>query len=109
MNSIGENCNEMKKAYDACFNAWFSEKFLHGGNDDSACAPLFKTYQQCVKVRYNISIRIHYNIYLISTSFHVFQEAMKEHNIEFREIEGDYLGSDREYQSPNGAKTEGSS
>lgn len=53
MNSIGENCNDMKRAYDACFNAWFAEKFLRGHTNDAVCAPLFKTYQQCVKVRFH--------------------------------------------------------
>lgn len=51
MNSIGENCNQLKRDYDACFNTWFAEKFLHGETNDSMCAPLFKVYQQCVKVR----------------------------------------------------------
>lgn len=50
MNSIGENCNELKRDYDACFNSWFAEKFLRGNTNDSACASLFKDYQQCVKV-----------------------------------------------------------
>lgn len=50
MNSIGEDCNELKKQYDACFNNWFSERFLKGDTDDSACAPIFKVYQECVKV-----------------------------------------------------------
>lgn len=50
MNSIGENCNELKRDYDACFNSWFAEKFLRGETNDSVCAPLFKVYQQCVKV-----------------------------------------------------------
>lgn len=50
MNSIGEDCNQLKRDYDACFNTWFAEKFLHGETNDSVCAPLFKVYQQCVKV-----------------------------------------------------------
>lgn len=50
MNSIGENCNELKKQYDACFNNWFADQFLRGSTNDTACAPLFKVYQQCVKV-----------------------------------------------------------
>lgn len=52
MNSIGENCNELKKDYDACFNSWFAEQFLKGNTNDAACAPLFKAYQKCVKVCY---------------------------------------------------------
>lgn len=70
MNSIGENCTELKKQYDTCFNAWFSEKFLKGNTDDSMCAPLFKIYQECVK------------------------KAMKEQNIEFKEIEGEYVANE---------------
>jgi TRIAP1/MDM35 family protein len=51
MNSIGEDCNELKNKYDSCFNNWFSEKFLRGSTDDSVCQPLFKVYQKCVQVR----------------------------------------------------------
>ena len=50
MNSIGEACNDLKRDYDACFNTWFSEYFLKGHTNDSMCAPLFKVYQECVKV-----------------------------------------------------------
>jgi len=50
MNSIGENCNELKKQYDNCFLMWFSDKFLKGDTNDEMCAPFFKIYQQCVKV-----------------------------------------------------------
>ncbi|XP_017049733.1 TP53-regulated inhibitor of apoptosis 1 [Drosophila ficusphila] len=49
MSSVGEDCNELKKQYDACFNSWFSERFLKGQTDDSACAPIFRVYQDCVK------------------------------------------------------------
>lgn len=76
MNSIGENCNELKKQYDACFNNWFSEQFLRGSTNDTACAPLFKVYQQCVK------------------------EAMKAQQIEFKEIDSIHLGTDQEYKIP---------
>lgn len=61
MNSIGENCTQLKKDYDNCFNNWFSDRFLKGDTDDSLCAPLFKVYQQCVKVTWLpplISIRV---------------------------------------------------
>lgn len=54
MNSIGENCNELKQNYDACFNTWFSDHFLRGNTNDSLCAPLFKIYQHCVKVIQNL-------------------------------------------------------
>ncbi|XP_055313915.1 TP53-regulated inhibitor of apoptosis 1-like [Sitodiplosis mosellana] len=77
MNSIGENCNELKRDYDACFNSWFAEKFLHGNTNDSACAPLFRVYQQCVK------------------------EAIRDQKIDLKEIETDHLGTEREYQVPS--------
>jgi len=50
MNSIGEACTDLKKEYDDCFNSWFSDHFLRGRTNDSMCAPLFKIYQNCVKV-----------------------------------------------------------
>lgn len=50
MNSIGEECTDLKKKYDDCFNSWFSERFLKGDHDDSVCAGIFKVYQECVKV-----------------------------------------------------------
>lgn len=50
MNSIGESCNELKRQYDQCFNNWFADHFLKGKKDDSMCAPIFKMYQECVKV-----------------------------------------------------------
>lgn len=50
MNSIGEECTDLKKKYDDCFNSWFSERFLKGDHDDSVCSGIFKVYQDCVKV-----------------------------------------------------------
>lgn len=76
MNSIGDDCMELKKQYDTCFNSWFSEKFLKGHTDDGQCAPLFKIYQNCVKA------------------------AVKRHNIDLKELETDYLGTDREEKVP---------
>lgn len=52
MNSIGEECTELKKKYDDCFNSWFSDRFLKGDHDDSMCAGIFKIYQECVKVKF---------------------------------------------------------
>lgn len=49
MNSVGEECQELKKAYDECFNDWFSNKFLKGERSEP-CPNLFKSYQECVKV-----------------------------------------------------------
>ena len=48
MNSISKKCQEAKEKYDACFNNWFSEKYLKGDTKDE-CAELFKVYQKCVK------------------------------------------------------------
>lgn len=48
MNSISKKCQEAKEKYDACFNTWFSEKYLKGQTKDD-CAELFKEYQKCVK------------------------------------------------------------
>lgn len=48
MNSIGKECDELKKVYEDCFNSWFSEKFLKGSRYDP-CSDLFLKYQSCVK------------------------------------------------------------
>ncbi|ELU13688.1 hypothetical protein CAPTEDRAFT_98355 [Capitella teleta] len=48
MESISPECQGLKEKYDKCFNAWFRDKFLKGSRHDS-CAPLLKSYQQCVK------------------------------------------------------------
>ncbi|KAJ9590904.1 hypothetical protein L9F63_016061 [Diploptera punctata] len=76
MNSIGENCNELKKQYDNCFLTWFSERFLKGDTNDEMCAPFFKVYQQCVK------------------------RAMKDHQIDLKEVEQDVLGSAEQTPPP---------
>ncbi|XP_060535803.1 TP53-regulated inhibitor of apoptosis 1-like [Cylas formicarius] len=76
MNSIGRACTDLKKEYDDCFNAWFSEQFLKGSTNDSMCAPIFKVYQQCVK------------------------DAMKEHKLDFDEVKRDLLGSGKEKRVP---------
>ncbi len=49
MNSLDKKCQESKEKYDACFNNWFSERFLKGENKDE-CQHLFMDYQKCVKV-----------------------------------------------------------
>lgn len=41
--------------------------------------------------------------------FSLFQDAMKAQNIEFKEIDADYLGSEKEYKQPNGANANSSS
>ena len=49
MESISTDCQQLKREYDTCFNAWFKDSFLKGKSEDT-CAPLFKVYQTCVKV-----------------------------------------------------------
>ena len=51
MNSVGEECNSMKKEYDACFNSWYTDHFLKGDHDGDPCSELFKQYRACVVVR----------------------------------------------------------
>ncbi|XP_055511227.1 TP53-regulated inhibitor of apoptosis 1 [Leucoraja erinacea] len=49
MNSVGNECLELKRVYDLCFNRWFAEKFLKGERSPDPCSELFKLYQECVK------------------------------------------------------------
>ncbi|XP_043677689.1 TP53-regulated inhibitor of apoptosis 1-like isoform X2 [Vespula pensylvanica] len=72
-----EMCSELKKNYDACFNKWFAEKFLKGDTNDSMCASFLKIYKACV------------------------MEAMKEQNIELKEIEENHLGTEKEKRQPS--------
>ncbi|RZF34495.1 hypothetical protein LSTR_LSTR011737 [Laodelphax striatellus] len=76
MNSVGNQCTDLKQQYDACFQTWFTERFLKGDMNDEICAPLFRVYQQCLK------------------------KTMKEKQIEFKEVDNDHLGTDKEYKSP---------
>lgn len=57
MNSISPECQELKEKYDACFNKWFSEKYLKGNTKDE-CSGLFEVYQECVKVCF-YSLHVH--------------------------------------------------
>jgi len=76
MQSIGPECNELKKTYEACFNQWFSEKFLKGEKEDT-CAPIFKVYQDCVK------------------------KALKEKGMHLPEMDESVLDTDKEKQIPS--------
>ncbi|XP_065353977.1 TP53-regulated inhibitor of apoptosis 1-like [Cloeon dipterum] len=76
MNSVSEECNELKNSYDKCFNEWFSLKFLKGEKSDKMCAELFEKYQQCVK------------------------NAMKNQNISIEDVEQFQLGSEQEKKAP---------
>ena len=59
MESIGKGCGDLKHEYDACFNKWYSEKFLKGEVEVSSnyvpCEELFKVYRDCVTVCYVLS------------------------------------------------------
>lgn len=51
MSSLDKECNELKNAYDACFNTWFTEKFLQGNSKEPCpCEAMLKAYSECVKV-----------------------------------------------------------
>ena len=68
MNSIGEECTELKRKYDDCFNAWFSDKFLKGDYKNDPCANIFQTYQACVKVHVRqkgLGIQIRYGLHFL--------------------------------------------
>ena len=56
MNSIGKDCNDLKAKYDACFQVWFSEKFLKGDTSEDMCKPLFMVYKDCVRVSISVSL-----------------------------------------------------
>jgi TRIAP1/MDM35 family protein len=49
MDSIGKECTPLKHEYDACFNKWYSERFLKG-DVTPECDALFTTYKACVTV-----------------------------------------------------------
>lgn len=69
MNSLGQDCNELKKRYEQCFNAWFVDGFLKGDTTDP-CKLLLEEYQGCVK------------------------KAVNQHKINLWEVETDILGEE---------------
>jgi len=83
MNSIGKDCNDLKAKYDACFQVWFSEKFLKGDTSEDMCKPLFIVYKDCVR------------------------KALTEQNINLSEVDKEVLGTFSEKQDPSqNVKTE---
>lgn len=50
MNSIGFECNDLKKEYDFCFNVWYLESFFKGDYKSDFCSELLKNYRICVLV-----------------------------------------------------------
>lgn len=78
MNSVGEECCDLKQTYDKCFNKWFAEKFLKGlAEEDNDCNSIFTAYQSCVK------------------------KALRSQNISLAEVERDVLGTTEENQPPS--------
>ncbi|ODN00015.1 TP53-regulated inhibitor of apoptosis 1 [Orchesella cincta] len=50
MDSLDKKCNDLKHAYDSCFNTWFSEKFLKSQFKEACpCDSIMKLYAECVK------------------------------------------------------------
>mmetsp|Transcript_892 Transcript_892/g.1774 ORF Transcript_892/g.1774 Transcript_892/m.1774 type:complete len:90 (-) Transcript_892:440-709(-) len=47
-------CEDKKKAYDSCFNEWYSKDFLKGNAKESPCELEFLAYRECVKVRFPV-------------------------------------------------------
>ncbi len=83
MNSLDPECNELKQKYDACFNVWFSEKFLKGSpdaDDDSMCKPIFLVYRECVR------------------------KAMQQQKIDLKEVDKVILGTEQENKAPEEKK-----
>lgn len=49
MSSLSNDCAELKKRYDTCFNKWYSDKFLQGNTESNhECDDIFKLYKACV-------------------------------------------------------------
>ncbi|XP_014246078.1 TP53-regulated inhibitor of apoptosis 1-like [Cimex lectularius] len=71
-----EACRTLKEQYDACFNVWFSQKFLKGDYNDSMCAGLLKVYKECV------------------------EKTMKENHIELKDTDIQLLGTHKENKKP---------
>lgn len=81
MESIGKECKELKKEYDACFNVWFAEKYLKGQHHSNFCDELFKVYQGCVR------------------------NAIDKQKIELWQVDKDVLGTDEEKKPPPAPST----
>lgn len=80
MNSISPECQELKEKYDACFNKWFSEKFLKGNTKDE-CSALFEVYQECVKVCFLFCTSTHVQQYVNLFFFFIFHFKLSSHDV----------------------------
>lgn len=97
MNSVNEACSQLKQNYDACFNTWFTEKFLRGDHSTDSCGPFFKVYRECVRVSYLDSSTQKSFITLLSF---LLQKAIQEQNIDLKEIEKEIMGTEEELKPP---------
>ncbi|XP_046849675.1 uncharacterized protein C119.18-like [Xenia sp. Carnegie-2017] len=77
MNSISDECNDLKKKYDTCFNSWYTESFLRGDTQSEPCRELFESYRSCV------------------------MKALKAKNISIEEVQKDVLGTSNEKKAPH--------
>ena len=46
--SFAPECTPAKKAYDDCFNKWYTEKFLKGKSMENECTEFWDTYITCI-------------------------------------------------------------
>ena len=79
MNSIGPECNDLKKEYDACFNVWYSESYLKGDRKSDPCSELLKSYRTCVLVKrfsYYYYYYYYYDIFFLKKR----EQSKLEHN-----------------------------
>ncbi|ODQ78953.1 hypothetical protein BABINDRAFT_146122 [Babjeviella inositovora NRRL Y-12698] len=48
--SFAPECDEKKATYDACFNSWYTEKFLAGKSITNECEELWHEYKECIDI-----------------------------------------------------------
>ena len=49
MDSIDNECTGLKKAYEACFNSWYTSEFVTGSAErKTPCESLFLEYRKCL-------------------------------------------------------------
>ncbi|VVT47482.1 uncharacterized protein SAPINGB_P001733 [Magnusiomyces paraingens] len=46
--SFAPECTDAKKAYDNCFNEWYSEKFLKAKSVTNECEDTWREYESCI-------------------------------------------------------------
>ncbi|KAG7697954.1 hypothetical protein KL930_001616 [Ogataea haglerorum] len=48
--SFAPECTDLKQKYDACFNYWYTEKFLKGKSVYNECEDLWADYKECIDI-----------------------------------------------------------